>query len=74
MQGVKQNNGGYIMKTRLNKREVELLLSLRDRIDSLRDRIDPEDEIMLQVEGNGTIGGQLSCASASIDTILQEYL
>ena len=55
------------MKTRLNKREVELLLSLRDRID-------PEDEIMLQVEGNGTIGGQLSCASASIDTILQEYL
>lgn len=62
------------MKTRLNKREVELLLSLRDRIDSLRDRIDPEDEIMLQVEGNGTIRGQLSCASASIDTILQEYL
>ena len=62
------------MKTRLNKREVELLLSLRDRIDSLRDRIDPEDEIMLQVEGNGTIGGQLSFASASIDTILQEYL
>ena len=53
---------------------MELLLSLRDRIDSLRDRIDPEDEIMLQVEGNGTIGGQLSCASASIDTILQEYL
>ena len=74
MQGVKQYNGGYIMKTRLNKREVELLLSLRDRIDSLRDRTDPEDEIMLQVEGNGTIGGQLSCASASIDTILQEYL
>ena len=67
MQGVKQYNGGNIMKTRLNKREVELLLSLRDRID-------PEDEIMLQVEGNGTIGGQLSCASASIDTILQEYL
>lgn len=62
------------MKTRLNKREVELLLSLRDRIDSLRGRIDPEDEIMLQVEGNSTIGGQLSCASASIDTILQEYL
>lgn len=62
------------MKTRLNKIEVELLLSLRDRIDSLRDRIDPEDKIMLQVEGNGTIGGQLSCASASIDTILQEYL
>ena len=74
MQGVKQYDGDYIMKTRLNKREVELLLSLRDRIDSLRDRIDPEDEIMLQVEGNGTIGGQLSCASASIDTILQEYL
>ena len=62
------------MKKRLKKREGELVISLRDRKDAVRDRIDPEDEIMLQVEGNGTIGGQLSCASASIDTILQEYL
>lgn len=62
------------MKTRLNKREVAILLSIRERIDSMRDKIDPEDEMMLEIEGNGTIGGQLSCASASIDTILQEYL
>lgn len=62
------------MKTRLNKREVAILLSIRERIDSMRDKIDPEDEMMLEIDGNGTIGGQLSCASASIDTILQEYL
>ena len=29
---------------------------------------------VVQIEGNGTIGGQLSVASASLDTILQEYL
>lgn len=40
----------------------------------MRARIDPDDEMALQIEGNGTIGGQLSVASASLDTILQEYL
>lgn len=61
------------MKTRLTKKEVEMLYRIRIKIDAMREKIDPNDEIDLQVEGNGTIGGQLSVASASIETILQEY-
>ena len=63
-----------IMKTKLTKKEVEILYGLREKIDAMRARIDPDDEMALQIEGNGTIGGQLSVASASLDTILQEYL
>ena len=63
-----------IMKTKLTKKEVGTLYRLREKIDAMRARIDPDDEIDLQIEGNGTIGGQLSVASASLDTILQEYL
>lgn len=63
-----------IMKTKLTKKEVETLYRLREKIDAMRERIDPDDEMDLLVEGNGTIGGQLSVASASLDTILQEYL
>ena len=62
------------MKTRLTKKEVETLYRLREKIDAIRAKVDPDDEMALQIEGNGTIGGQLSVASASIDTILQEYL
>lgn len=62
------------MKTKLTKKEVESLYRLREKIDAMRARIDPNEEIDLQIEGNGTIGGQLSVASASLDTILQEYL
>ena len=62
------------MKTKLTKKEVETLYRLREKIDAMRARIDPDDEMDLQIEGNGTIGGQLSVASASLDTILQEYL
>lgn len=63
-----------IMKTKLTKKEVESLYRLREKIDAMIARIDPNEEIDLQIEGNGTIGGQLSVASASLDTILQEYL
>ena len=63
-----------IMKTKLTKKEVETLYRLREKIDAMIARIDPNEEIDLQIEGNGTIGGQLSVASASLDTILQEYL
>ncbi len=63
-----------IMKMKLTKKEVETLYRLREKIDAMRAKIDPDDEMNLQIEGNGTIGGQLSVASASIDTILQEYL
>ena len=62
------------MKKRLTKKEVETLYRLREKIDAIRDKVDPDDEMDLQIEGNGTIGGQLSVASASLDTILQEYL
>lgn len=63
-----------IMKTKLTKKEVETLYRLREKIDAIRAKVDPDDEMDLQIEGNGTIGGQLSVASASLDTILQEYL
>lgn len=63
-----------IMKTKLTKKEVETLYRLREKIDAIRAKVDPDDEMNLQIEGNGTIGGQLSVASASLDTILQEYL
>lgn len=63
-----------IMKTKLTKKEVEILYRLREKIDAIRAKVDPDDEMDLQIEGNGTIGGQLSIASASLDTILQEYL
>ena len=63
-----------IMKTKLTKKEVEILYRLREKIDAIRAKVDPDDEMDLQIEGNGTIGGQLSVASASLDTILQEYL
>ena len=62
------------MKTKLTKKEVETLYRLREKIDAIRAKVDPDDEMDLQIEGNGTIGGQLSVASASLDTILQEYL
>ena len=62
------------MKTKLTKKEVETLYRLRDKIDAIRENVDPDDEIDLQIKCNGTIGGQLSVASASLDTILQEYL
>lgn len=62
------------MKTKLTKKEVETLYRLREKIDAIRAKIDPDDEMDLQIDGNGTIGGQLSVASASLDTILQEYL
>lgn len=63
-----------IMKTKLTKKEVEILYRLREKIDAIRAKVDPDDEMDLQIEDNGTIGGQLSVASASLDTILQEYL
>lgn len=62
------------MKTKLTKKEVETIYRLREKIDAIRAKVDPDDEMNLQIEGNGTIGGQLSVASASLDTILQEFL
>jgi len=59
----------------LNKREVEALNSLAERISKLRKKYDPDNgnDIELQIQGNGTVWGNLSCAAAALDTILQEY-
>ena len=42
----------------------------------MRKKFDEENgtDIELQVEGNGTVGSNLDCAVAAIDTILQEYI
>lgn len=63
------------MKKRLNKKELAAIDSLADRISKLRQMFNEENgtDIPLQIEGNGTVGGCLSCAAAALDTILQEY-
>ena len=63
------------IKTRLNKKELAALESLANKIWALRQKYDEENgtDIALQIEGNGTVGSNLSCAAAALDTILQEY-
>lgn len=63
------------MKTRLNKKELTAFESLANKIWALRQKYDEENgtDIALQIEGNGTVGSNLSCAAAALDTILQEY-
>lgn len=63
------------MKTKLNKREVETLRRLSNKIWELRKRYDEDEgtDIELQIKGNGTVGGCLDVAAAALDTILQEY-
>lgn len=63
------------MKTKLNKREVETLRRLSNKIWELRKRYDEGEgtDIELQIKSNGTVGGCLSAANAALDTILQEY-
>lgn len=63
------------MKTQLNKRELAALISISNKIQGLRERFDEEsgNDIELRIEGNGTVGEQLSIAAAAIETILQEY-
>lgn len=60
-------------KTRLTKREVEMLIRIQRKIDKMRIQYDEENDIELQVDGNGTIGEALSGASGSLEIILQEY-
>lgn len=64
------------MKTRLNKKELATLISLSEKLWAMRKKFDEENgtDIELQVEGNGTVGSNLDCAVAAIDTILQEYI
>lgn len=64
------------MKTRLNKKELATLISLSEKLWAMSNKFDEENgtDIKLQVEGNGTVGSNLDCAVAAIDTILQEYI
>lgn len=60
---------------KLTKREIMAIAKIADRIDVLRSRFNEESgtDVELQVKGNGTVGGCLDCAAASLETILQEY-
>lgn len=62
------------MKTRLNKKEILSIISVADRIDALRAKLDPDETMTLECKENGTIGGCLGVALASLDSIIQEYL
>lgn len=60
---------------RLSKDEVNALLSIQNRLSMMAEKYDPESgqDIPLQIESNGTINSNLSCAVASLEVILQEY-
>ena len=60
---------------KLTKRDLQILYSISDKLDKLRFRYNEDEgtDIELQIKSNGTIGGNIACALASLDTILQEY-
>lgn len=60
-------------KTRLNKQELRQIYSVYCRLIEIEKKFQDENDIPLQIEGNGSVAENLSCALASLDTILQEY-
>lgn len=64
------------MKTRLNKKELATLISLSEKLWAMRKKFDEGNgtDIELKLRENGTVGSNLDCAVAAIDTILQEYI
>lgn len=60
---------------KLNTRQVNELEKLYDRIAKVAKKYDEEEgtDIPLGIYGNGTVGSNLNCALASLETILQEY-
>lgn len=64
------------MKTSLSKRQLHAILTLSDRLWSLRNQFDADlgTDVPLEDSSNGTVGSCLDCAVAALDTILQEYL
>ena len=64
------------MKTRLNKKELATIISLSEKLWAMRKKFDEENgtDIELKLKENGTVGSNLDCAVAAIDTILQEYI
>ena len=59
------------MRSKLNKKEVAKILSLQDKIITLKELIEIND-VELKYN-NGKVSEVLDCASASLETILQEY-
>lgn len=64
------------MKTKLNKKELATLISLSEKLWAMRKKFDQVNgtDIELKLKENGTVGSNLDCAVAAIDTILQEYI
>ena len=63
------------MKARLNKRELNAIDRIADRLCELRDKFDEEKNgknVALNY-GNGSVYDQIGCALAALDCILQEY-
>lgn len=60
---------------KLTKRELQTLCSIADKLNNLRWKYNEDEgtDVKLQIKSNGTIGGNIACALASLDTILQEY-
>lgn len=59
------------MRTKLNKREIEILVRLQERLAKLQEPIE-ENDVELHY-GNGTVSEQIGCAIAALETILQEF-
>lgn len=59
------------MRKRLNKREVERLAAIQDKLSKIWNELE-ENDVMLSC-GNGKASEQVSCAVASLECILQEY-
>lgn len=60
---------------KLNAKQVKELEALFNRIDKVAKKYDEEEgtDIPLGIYGNGSVGSNLNCALASLETILQEY-
>lgn len=60
---------------KLNAKQVRELEALFNRIDKVAKKYDEEEgtDVPLGIYGNGTVGSNLNCALASLETILQEY-
>lgn len=57
---------------RLNKQELQQLTSIFNKLCKLEEHFQDND-LQLQIEGNGTVRDNINCAIASLEVILQEY-
>ena len=60
-------------RKKLNKKEVETLRRLSNKVYRLYLEYCETDKDVALNYGNGSVGSQLGCAIASLDSILQEY-